>query len=190
MFPLDTFRATLDKAIRLFQQHGIRFHLTGGIASVYYGEPRMTQDIDIVIDNAQVAAALDWFLVSIDESDFIFDGDSVRRAVADGGMFQLLDGVESLKLDIYPRELIPGELDRSVLRKVFEDQALPLASCADVGASKLVWISKGSHKSRRDLRQLFRLASAADRSSIERLAEQLDLAPLLAEVLGESDEIS
>ena len=70
-------------------------------------------------------------------------------------MFQLLDRVESLKLDIYPRELIAGELDRSVSQEVFEGEELPVASCADVAVSKLVWISKGSHKSRRDLRQVF-----------------------------------
>jgi hypothetical protein len=95
MFPVDAFRATLEKAVRIFRRLGIRFHLTGGIASIYYGEPRLTQDIDIVIDNAQVAAALDSFLQSIEESDFIYEPDSVRNAVAEQGMFQLLDGVES-----------------------------------------------------------------------------------------------
>ncbi len=190
MFPIDAFRATLGKATHIFGKLGIRFHLTGGIASVYYGEPRLTQDIDIVIDNARTASTLVSFLECLDESDFIFEPDSVREAIALQGMFQLLDGVESLKLDIYPRELIPGELDRSVMRRVFEDEELPLASCADVAASKLVWISKGSHKSRRDLRQVFRAASAVDRRLIEKLAEQLGLFHLLGEVLEESDEIS
>jgi hypothetical protein len=190
MFPVDAFRATLEKAVRIFRRLGIRFHLTGGIASIYYGEPRLTQDIDIVIDNAQVAAALDSFLQSVEESDFIYEPDSVRNAVAEQGMFQLLDGVESLKLDIYPRELIPGELDRSVSQEVFEDEELPVASCADVAASKLVWISKGSYKSRRDLRHVFRLASDGDREIIEEFAIQLGLARLLAEVLREPDEIS
>lgn len=190
MFPIDVFRATIDKAVGVFRKYGIRFHLTGGIASVYYGEPRMTQDIDIVIDNAQVAAQQQPFLASLEEAEFMFDSDSVRNAIANKGMFQLLDSVESLKLDIYPRELIPGELDRSVLKEVFENRELPLASCADIGASKLMWISKGSHKSRRDLRQLFRRASEADRSLIENLAEQFGLVSLLGEVLEESDEIS
>jgi hypothetical protein len=189
MFPVDAFRATLTKAVRILQHHGIRHHLTGGIASVYYGEPRMTQDIDIVVDNAQVSAQLDPFVQSLAESDFIFSPDAVRSAVADKGMFRLLDGVESLKLDLYPRELIPGELDRSVSHEVFENVLVPLASCADVGASKLVWISKGSHKSRRDLRQLFRLATEADRRRMEHLAEQFGLSDLLAEVLQESDEL-
>lgn len=104
-------------------------------------------------------------------------------------MFPLLDGVESLKSDSYPRELIRGELDRSVIKEVFEHRELPLASCADIGASKLVWISKGSHRSRRDLRQLFRMAPKSDRDLIEQLADQLGLTSLLAEVLEESDEI-
>jgi hypothetical protein len=66
---------------------------------------------------------------------------------------------------------------------------LPLASCADVGAAKLVWISKGSPKSRRDLRQLFRLASEADRHRIEQFAAELQLIQLLGVVLAEPDEV-
>ena len=190
MFPVDAFRSTIGKAATILRRFGIRFHLTGGIATVYYGEPRLTQDIDFVIDNGQVAAVLDPFLESLAGSDFLFEPDSVRGAVAGEGMFQLLDGVESLKLDVYPRELIPGELGRSVLREVFEDEQLPMASRADVAASKLIWISKGSHKSRRDFRQIFRVASEADRQRIEKLATQLGLTPLFAEVLGESDELS
>jgi hypothetical protein len=189
MFPVEAFQATLEKAVRIFRRLGIRFHLTGGIATIYYGEPRLTQDINIVIDNAQVAAALTSFLRSLEASDFIYEPVSVRNAIAEHGMFQLLDRVESLKLDIYPRELIPGELDRSVSLEVFEGGELPVASCGDVAVSKLVWIRKGSHKSRRDLRQGFRLASHNDRETIERLAKQLGLAPLLTEVLGESDEL-
>jgi hypothetical protein len=189
MFPVNAFRATLNKAVTIFQQHSIRFHLTGGITSVVYGEPRMTQDIDVVIDNNAVTAALESFLASLDASDFMHDAVAVRRAVATKGMFQLLDLVESLKLDIYPRELIPGELDRSVLVEVFEGEKLPIASRADSAASKLVWISKGSHKSRLDLRRIYGSAADADRRLIQDLASQLQLQALLDEVLGEPDEL-
>ena len=80
--------------------------------------------------------------------------------------------------------------DRSVFQEVFDDEKLPVASCADVAVSKLVRISKGSSKSRHDLRQVLRLASDDDRETIKQLATQLGLALLLAEVLRESDEIS
>jgi hypothetical protein len=46
MFPADSFRATLEKIIAILNACNIKFHLTGGITSVAYGEPRLTQDVD------------------------------------------------------------------------------------------------------------------------------------------------
>ena len=126
MFPVDAFRATLTKAVAIFERHAIRFHLTGGITSVAYGEPRMTQDIDIVIDNHATRSQLESFLASLDASDFMHDANSIRKAISDHGMFQLLDRVESLKLDVYARELIPGELDRSEIVEIFDGIKLPM----------------------------------------------------------------
>ena len=190
MFPVEAFQATLGKATEIFQQLGVRFHLTGGVTSVLYGEPRMTQDIDIVVDNQVLAEQLDTFFQLLDTGDFLFDPPSVRRAVERREMFQLLDRVEALKLDIYPRELIAGELDRSCLIEIFSGVRLPVVSRVDSAAAKLVWIIKGSHKSRRDLRQIYRTSSEADRQQIQRLAHQLALKTLLDEVLGEPEELA
>ena len=190
MFPVEAFQATLGKATEIFQRLGVRFHLTGGGTSVLYGEPRMTQDIDIVVDNQVLAEQLESFFRLLDTDDFLFDPPSVRRAVERREMFQLLDKVEALKLDIYPRELIAGELDRSCLIEVFAGVQLPVVSRVDAAAAKLVWISKGSHKSRRDLRQIYRTSSEADRQRIQGLAHQLVLKPLLDEVLGEPEELA
>lgn len=131
----------------------------------------------------------DEFLALLAEADFIFDAGSTRKAVERRGKFQLFDKVEALKLDIYPRELIPGELDRSCLVEVFEGVTLPVVSRADAAASKLVWIDKGSHKSRRDLRQIHRASSEEDRQRIRKLARELELAELLDQVLAEPDEL-
>ena len=100
-------------------------------------------------------------------------------------MFQLLDNVEALKLDIYPRELIAGELDRSCLVEVFAGVEFPVASRADV-ASKLVWISKGSHKSRRDLRQIYRIFWNQEYAGVIQGAGSLtvELQPFEARVLS------
>jgi hypothetical protein len=190
MFPIETFRETLLKVVKLFEQYSIRFHVTGGLTSVVYGDPRMTQDIDIVIDNEALASQLESFLSALDQTDFLFDRQVVRQAVEQKSMFQLFDNVESLKLDIYPRELIAGELARSQISEVFGGVSLPVVSLADATVSKLVWISKGSHKSRRDVKQLFRRASAAERSLIHELTREMNLEALLAEVLAEPDEIS
>ena len=86
--------------------------------------------------------------------------------------------------------MIPGELDRSVFAEVFEGAQLPIASRADSAVSKLFWISKGSHKSRRDLRQIYRSANDVDQQLIKDLAVRLQLESLLDEVLNESDEFT
>lgn len=189
MFPVEAFRDSLVKAITLFDRHKIRFHLTGGITTIVYGEPRMTQDIDVVICNEAISNCLDSFVASLDESDFMFDVESVRHAVDNRGMFQLFDNTEALKLDIYPRELVAGELGRSEQVEVFEGMFIPVASRVDAVVSKLVWISKGSHKSRRDLRQLVRTATDSDRKLIREFSKRLDLVSLLEQVLEESDEL-
>jgi hypothetical protein len=189
MFPIDAFRNTLTKAVAIFERHGIHFHLTGGLTSVLYGEPRLTQDIDIVTDNRAISENIDAFLNSLSESDFLFDAPSIREAVENRRLFQLFDQAEALKLDLYPRELIPDELSRSEEIEVFEGWLLPVVSRIDAAGSKLLWISKGSHKSRRDLRQIHRMASDADRDRMGALAVELGLEALFDEVLGESDEI-
>ncbi len=189
MFHADTFRATLGKIIAILRKYKIKFHLTGGITSVAYGEPRMTQDIDIVIDNSAVRSQMDSFIDSLRYSDFIFDESTIRRAAERKQMFQLLDAVEALKIDIYPRELLQGELERSNTLELFEGMHVPVASLADTALAKLIWINKGSHKGRRDLRQLVRVAAADERQTIEKVAAELGLKRLLSEVLSESDEI-
>jgi hypothetical protein len=189
MYPIETFRRTLEKIINILRTFQIRFHLTGGVTSIAYSEPRMTQDVDIVIDNDAVARQLDSFIKSLQDSDFLFDEAVLRSAVDNKRMFQLLDSVEALKLDLYPRELIPGELNRSNAIELFEGFSVPIASLPDAAISKLVWISKGSHKSRRDVRQLMRIATKSQRQTIDQLALSLRLDKLLSEVLAESDEI-
>ena len=149
----------------------------------------MTQEVDIVIDNNAVTSQLNSFIKSLQDSDFLFDEAALRGAVDKKQMFQLLDSVEALKLDLYPRELVPGELDRSNTIELFDGLSVPIASLSDAAISKLIWISKGSHKSRRDLRQLIRVATKSQRQTIDQLAISLGLDTLLSEVLAESDEI-
>ncbi len=189
MHPAETFRDTLAKLVPILEQLGVRFHLTGGVATIAYGEPRMTQDIDVVVDPRPLSTHLERFLSAVEKAGFLFDADTTRRAIAEGGLFQMLDLAESLKVDLYPREMIPGELDRSVWEEVFAGFRLPIACRADAALSKLVWVSKGSHKSRGDLRQIVRKAGRDERETVERWATQHGLSPLLAEVLAETDSI-
>ncbi len=189
MFPVEAFQTTLEKAVKIFDRLGIRYHLTGGITSGLYGEPRMTQDIDIVADNDALTVNLPQFFSLLQQANFLYAVEAVASAVEQRGMFQVFDNDEALKLDIYPRELIAGELSRSCLVEVFAGRRLPVVSRSDAAGAKLVWISKGSFKSRRDLRQIYRTSSETQRQQIRETAGRVGLLPLLEEVLMERDEV-
>jgi hypothetical protein len=149
----------------------------------------MTQDIDVVIDPAQTERVRESFLTSLDHSDFLFNPDTVHKAIREGGMFQLLDQSEALKLDVYVREMIAGELDRSERMEVFAGHWLPVVSRVDAALSKLIWIHKGSHKSRSDLRAIYRNASVDQQQQIGEAANEIELSELLLQVLAEANEL-
>lgn len=58
----------------------------------------------------------------------------------------------------------------------------------DAAASKLIWSSKGSHKSRRDLRHISRSLDDAERQELSTFARIRGLDALLAEIPAEPDE--
>ena len=189
MFPVEAFKRSIEKFTKIAEAIALPYHLTGGCISSAYGEPRLTQDIDIVVSPDVAKAEIDRIVESLAASDFLFTESVVRRSVECGNLFQLLDKTESLKLDIYPRELIPGELQRSVELEVFENVFLPVVSRTDAAMSKLIWIHKGSLRSRRDLRGIFEGCDEPQRSEIRRQASAIELIRLLEEVLAEPDEI-
>ena len=189
MFNLVEFRDCLERAVSLLRSCEIRFLITGGAAAIAYGDPRTTQDIDLVIEGIAIQERLEQFVAQLRQEKFLYNEQTVRSAVAAGRQFQLLDTGSSLKLDLYPRELVSGALDRAVQVEIMPGLTLPVASRPDLVLSKLIWISKGSHKSRRDLRQIMLRVSEVETATIHSLAEQTGLRVLLDEILSESDEI-
>ena len=189
MFNLVEFRDCLERAVSLLRSCEIRFLITGGAAAIAYGDPRTTQDIDLVIEGIAIQERLELFLTQLRQEKFLYNEQTVRTAVASRRQFQLLDTGSSLKLDLYPRELVPGALDRAAQVEIMPGLMLPVASRPDLVLSKLIWISKGSHKSRRDLRQIMLRVSEVETAMIHSFTEQTGLRVLLDEVLTESDEI-
>lgn len=189
MFPVEAFQRTIEKFVSIAKQLELPFHITGGSISSAYGEPRLTQDVDIVIAPGRAQQQIDMLIDLLSQSDFLFTESVIRKGVASGELFQLLDKVESLKLDVYPRELIPGELGRSETVELFEDVFLPIVSRTDAALSKLIWIEKGSTRSRRDLRSIFRNCDPGQQETVRSEASRMGLLKQLTEVLAEQDEI-
>ena len=149
----------------------------------------MTQGFDIVVSPEVAAIRIEELIEQLACSDFLFTERVLRQSVQSGNLFQLLDKTESLKLDIYPRELIPGELQRFETMELFAGVFLPVVSRTDAAIAKLIWIDKGSHRSRRDFRSIFRCGSEQQQADIRDQARQLRLSELLEELLSDSDEI-
>jgi hypothetical protein len=80
--------AFLERLSRELEGAGIPWMITGSTASAFYGEPRATQDLDIVLDPAPqqferlLAALSGGFYVSLDEA---------RQALRERGMFNVID---------------------------------------------------------------------------------------------------
>jgi hypothetical protein len=189
MFPVEAFQRTVEQFVSILRQLEIPFHITGGSISSAYGEPRLTQDIDIVVSPEITKKRLEDLVQAISKSDFLYTELVLRHGVLNGEMFQLLHTKESLKLDIYPRELIPGELKRSETAELFGGVYLPIVSRIDAAISKLIWIDKGSHRSRRDLRGIYRNCSPDQQATVRESARSFGLEHLLHIVLSESDDI-
>jgi hypothetical protein len=189
VIPAEGFQPTLSKLVTLLDRFHVRFHLTGGITSVVYGEPRLTQDLDIVLDPDRIVAVQDEFLAALWSAGFHFSMPMARRAIESRQMFQLIDIDQVIKLDLYVRTLIPGELDRSVRTELFPGVVLPIVSRCDAALSKLIWIQHGSHRSRYDLRRILASASTEELGTVRHKAGEMGLLRLLDEVADEPDAI-
>ena len=189
MLPAEGFQPTLSKLAAILDRLGIRFHVTGGLISVAYGEPRLTQDVDLVLDAERILAVRDEFLRSLSQAGFHFNVETASRAIESRQMFQLLDVDQVIKLDLYLGCLIPGELGRSVQTELFPGVALPIVARTDAALSKLIRVHRGSHRSRRDLRRILAGATPDELSVVRQTAGEMALADLLNEVLAEHDGI-
>lgn len=160
---------------------GIRYMLTGSIALSYYAEPRMTRDIDLVVElEARDARAI----AALFAPDYYVSEDDVARALNTRGMFNLLHLDRVVKVDLLVRK------DDAYRRHEFERRrlmSLPgfdvwIVSKDDLILSKLVWAgASGSELQLRDVRAL--LASGADERYLREWGSRLGVAELLERCL-------
>lgn len=177
--------ATVARVAGIVAASGASYHATGGLVASLYGEPRFTQDIDLVIRFAEGGAQVER-LIGLLATDFLVDADLIRRAAAQSKMFQALDRQTGIKVDFHVGEDVPGELGRSVVLELFPGTAVPVVSREDALLSKLLWIRKGSHKSRRDAMMMVRRGHWADWSLVAQRAAALGVGDLLEEIRAEA----
>jgi hypothetical protein len=182
----DDFPETTERVLALLSELGLKFHVTGGVVSAYYGDPRFTQDLDIVIQliagRPETKALLDRLALG-----YLVDEQSAMDAIRRNGIFQAIDEVSMIKIDFHVGEKIPGELERSLHREIFSGVVAPLVSKEDAILSKLLWIKLGSgHKARHDVKVMLKREEDLDRAVLRQRAGTLGLYALLAEIENEN----
>lgn len=169
-----------DAATRL-ERAGIPYMLTGSIALSYYAQPRMTRDIDLV---AELAGREAKSVAALFAPDYYVSEADVGRAIADGGMFNVLHLGQLVKLDFIVRKDTPyrrHEFERRQRVRLPGFEAW-IVSREDLILSKLAWAKdSGSEIQLRDVQAL--LVGGADRTYLERWAEELSVTELLRKSL-------
>jgi len=173
----------LECALSSLDRLSVNYHVTGGLASSYYGEPRLTQDIDLVVRLRPESVAE---LAELLEVDFLIQREVMDDAVRRRGMFQALHRELLIRIDFHVGERIEGELERSESRPLFDGLDARLVSKEDAILSKLLWVREGSEKSRRDIVGMLLDPTPFDRDFVETRAFQLGCDELFREIESES----
>src|SRR5215469_11279549 len=116
----------------------IAFMLTGSVAMNYYAQPRMTRDIDLVVQLDEAAADT---LVRMFESDYYIDLKAVSRAIARHSMFNLIHNATILKVDCIVLKADPYRRQAFERRRriTIADFQTWIVSLEDLILSKLYW---------------------------------------------------
>lgn len=159
--------------------------VTGSFAANYYAVPRMTRDIDLVVELSSEDA--DRFC-ALFESDFYLDRGAVRAAIASRGVFNLIHLVHVVKVDCIVRK--DSEYRRTEFarqrRGAIEGHELAWVAPEDLIISKLDWMRETrSEVQLGDVRNLLRSVPDLDKHYLERWLSRLGLDALYREALDD-----
>jgi hypothetical protein len=168
----------LLRVVRCFEELKVPYLITGALASIAYGEPRFTNDIDIVADiNLDQASALRSFFP---ENEYYMEGDAVKNAIESRHQFNIIHPSSGLKVDVIIRK--KDDFDQSRFRRikrlnVSEKESANFAAPEDVIIKKLEYFKKGgSEKHLRDIASMLKIsADMIDRTYILSWAKKLGL---------------
>ena len=175
---LDVLR---DVTLRL-ESGGIPFMLTGSMAMNYYAQPRMTRDIDLVIE---IAIDQTDVFVALFEEKYYVDRHAVAKATAQRSMFNLIHNDTILKLDCIVLKNDEFRREEFARRKrvTIGDFQTWIVSREDLILSKVYWARNSKSELQiRDVKNL--LTADCDISYLQSRAELLGVKTFLLEIQG------
>lgn len=162
----------------------IPYMVTGSMAVNYYAVPRMTRDIDIVIE---VSSADVDRLTGLFRDEFYLEPETVRQATTERTTFNVIHMRSVVKVDFIIRR--ESEYRREEFRRrrrvTLGDGAVFIVAPEDLIISKLDWARESrSEVQLRDVRNLLAAVPALDREYLAQWVRRLGLDSLYGEVAG------
>jgi hypothetical protein len=168
----------LGRTAEIFKSLGVPYLVTGSMASMAYGEPRMTLDIDIVAALEQ--RHVEGMMKAFPKDEYFVDREEIMDALRRGGQFNIIHPASGLKVDV----IIKGKsaFDESRFSRghriaVGGGHEAVFASPEDVILKKLEYFKAGgSDKHLRDIAGILKVSSGqVDTSYITLWAGRLGL---------------
>lgn len=182
---LASFLATV---VGILRDADVPFMLTGSLAAAFYGTPRATQDIDVVI--AVQPTDLDGLVDALTGAGFYASREAAHEAFENSGQFNAIDPASGWKADLIVRKA------RAFSRAEFERRHparilgvdVALTSLEDLIIVKLEWSERGdSELQRQDVTALLATAAEIDREYLDRWIDVLGLKAAWLRVQPDSD---
>lgn len=156
----------------------VPYLVTGSLATIFYGEPRFTNDIDILVDLP--VGRVDELCAAFPSPDFYVSPEAARRAVAQKSQFNVIHPRSGLKLDLIvaaDTEFNRSRLARARTVHPAPDYAASFASPEDVILMKMQFHrAGGSEKHLRDITGVLAISGDhLDRRYLDSWAQQMGL---------------
>lgn len=176
----------LSAVVALLDEAAISHMLAGSMASTFHGEPRMTRDIDMVID--ATPDSMERFVASLDRTRYYIDdaADAVRRR----SMCNVIDTETGWKVDLILRKERPFSREEFGRRQpaVVGGVELFVATAEDTVLAKLEW--RAQSDSERQFRDVVAIIAAQDLDDdyLRYWAEELEVTGALDEAMTEASD--
>jgi hypothetical protein len=148
--------AVAAELMEILDRLGIGSLVGGSLASSVHGEPRSTNDVDVLADLA--LESVDGFVAAI-ETDYYISADTAREAVRSGGSFNVIHLRTAMKVDVFVAGRDPFNQERLRCRTPIRVSVDPPVSLFMDTAEhsvlrKLEWFRRGNEQSERQWRDV------------------------------------
>lgn len=179
----------LLKFLRLIESIDLEYMITGSIASILYGKPRLTQDMDVVVVLPKQAIGEFAQLFNIEEY-YCPPVEAIEEAVelGDKGHLNIIDQSTGFKVDVYPAgqdPLIQWGFQNKKKIELIEGEEVWVAPPEYVILKKLAYYKEGgSQKHLDDVNGMLNVSNALIKTpEIQKWCSELDLSDAWEECL-------